>query len=187
MQTVKSANEYSDFQHVQASDVLFAIVASAGGQEIDLVQLQKIAFLVSEKFGEELVNFYTFRKYHYGPFCHDIYNDLNLLHWSGFIQSKEGNQKTYSIAHQLELENFSLPAALGQYIRETVTWVLDMSFNELLGAIYYLFPEYHENSAFRYSEEDAMVESFERALRQHRRGETYDARARLGELSRVHA
>lgn len=174
-------------QYIQANDVLFAIVAAAGSKKIDLVHLQKVAFLVSEKFGQELAGLYTFRKYHYGPFCQAIYGDLNMLQEYGFIQGEEGKQKTYFVMHQLGLEDFNLPNDLIQYIRETVAWVIEMSFDELLGAIYYLFPEYHENSAFRYSEQDAMVESFERALRQHKQGETYDARARLKELSRVHA
>ncbi len=178
--------EKLDYQHIQASDVLLAIV-SAAGKQIDLAQLQKAAFLISVEFGQELENFYTFRKYNYGPFCQAIYGDLEMLQGLGFIQSKEGKQKTYSTAHQLKLENFNLPAELKQHIKETVTWVLGMSFKQLLNAIYYLFPEYHENSLFNYSEDDAMVESFARALREGREGNTYDAKSRLEELSRTYA
>ncbi|MDE2820854.1 MAG: hypothetical protein OXI40_14070 [Chloroflexota bacterium] len=180
------ANEQSGYQHIQASDVLLAIV-SAAGEQIDLAQLQKVAFLISEEFDQDLVNFYEFRKYNYGPFCQAIYGDLEMLQGLGFIHIKEGNQKTYSVAHQLGLENFNLPVRLKQYIMETVTWVTGMSFNELLNAIYYLFPEYQENSIFNYSEEDAMVESFERALRDDQEGKTFDAKTRLEELSRSHA
>ena len=54
-------------------------------------------------------------------------------------------------SQQLSLENFNLPVRLKQYIMETVTWVMELSFNELLNAIYYLFREYQENSIFNYS------------------------------------
>jgi len=178
--------EQLQYQDIQPSDVLLAIVAAAG-KPIDLAQLQKATFLISEEFGQELVNFYTFRKYNYGPFCQSIYSDLEMLHGLGFIRIKEGKQKTYSTAHQLDFENFNLPDDLKHHIKETVIWVIVMSFNELLNAIYYLFPEYHENSLFNYSEEDAMVESFGRALREGQDGNTYDAKSRLKELSRVYA
>lgn len=184
---MESVNQQLEYQHVQASDVLFAIVAAAGNKSIDLAHLQKVAFLVSEKFGQELTGFYTFRKHYYGPFCQTIYVDLAMLQDYGYIHSQEGKQKTYSIMHQLDLEDFNLPNELVEYIKEAVAWVIDMSFDELLGAIYYLFPEYHKNSAFRYSEQDAMVESFERAILQCNMGESFDARARLKELGRIHA
>lgn len=184
---MESAKEPSEYQHIQASDVLLAIVAAAGSKKIDRAQLQKVAFLVSKEFDQELANFYKFKKYNYGPFCQTIYDHLKMFQWQGFIQSEVGNPKTYSIVHGLSFSNFILPRALKRYIKETVEWVMGMSFYELLNAIYYLFPEYHENSLIiNYSEENAEVESFARALRQCRQGETYDAMRRLNELSRTH-
>ena len=59
-----------------------------------------------------------------------------------------------------------------------------MSFNELVQSIYYEFPEYRENSAFKYSEDDAFVESFSRGLTQFREGNVQPARQWLDEMRR---
>ena len=70
---------------VSRSDILLAIIAAANGKELRRVQLQKVAFLVSEEFRGRLPeDFYTFDKEKFGPFCIDIYNDTEMLHyWDG--------------------------------------------------------------------------------------------------------
>ena len=57
-----------------------------------------------------------------------------------------------------------------------------MDFQELIRAIYYLFPEYQENSRFVYGEQQAVIESFARSVRLSREGQTHytaDVIARL--------
>ena len=63
-------------------------------------------------------------------------------------------------------ESVELPDSLTRYIEESVDWIIDMDFPELVRAIYYLFPEYQENSRFAYDEEQAVIESFARGLKQ---------------------
>ena len=48
-----------------------------------------------------------------------------------------------------------------------------MDFPELVRAIYYLFPEYQENSRFAYDGEQAIIESFARGLEHSREGKTH--------------
>ena len=48
--------------------ILIAIIAAAGEDGLDRVQLQKSAFLVGEEFEGKLIDFYQFRPYMYGPF-----------------------------------------------------------------------------------------------------------------------
>ncbi len=171
------------------SDILLAIIAAAKGKELSRVHLQKAAFLVSEEFKGRLPeDFYTFDKHNYGPFSIDIYNDTEMLHYWGWIHIRPGNERrfdTYSIAEPAEVDRIPLDHDIQQFIQSTVAWVADMSFGEIVRAVYWLFPEYRENSIFKYSEEEAELESFARSIKQLREGKTYKARDRLEELRRT--
>ena len=149
---------------VSRSDILLAIIAAANGAELSRVQLQKVAFLLSEEFKDNLpADFYTFDKYNYGPFCIDIYNDTEMLHYWGWIRIRAGKERrfdTYSIAEPFDPQRIQLDGEITNFIKNTVAWVIDMSFGEIVRAIYWLFPEYRENSIFRYSEEEAEIEKF---------------------------
>lgn len=174
---------------VSRSDILLAIIAAANGSELSRVQLQKVAFLVSEEFKGRLPeDFYKFDKHNFGPFCIDIYNDTEMLYYWGWIREKSGAEPrldTYSIAKPLNLDDLHCDEDIKQYIMDTVAWVVDMSFGEIVRAIYWLFPEYRENSIFDYSEEEAELESFARSIKQLREGKTYAAKERLEELKRT--
>ena len=176
---------------VSRSDILLAIIAAAAGRELSRVQLQKVAFLVSEEFKGRLPkDFYTFDKEKFGPFCIDIYNDTEMLHYWGWIRVKAGAQPrldTYSIAEPVDIGVFQLDEDIKEYIRATVAWVVDMSFGEIVRAVYRLFPEYRENSIFNYSEDEAELESFARSIKQLKEGKTYPAKERLEELKRTMA
>ena len=174
---------------VGRSDFLLAIVAAAKGKALSRVHLQKVAFLVSEEFKGRLPkDFYTFDKHNYGPFCIDIYNDVEMLHYWGWIQIERGKEPrydSYSISRSLKPLEIQMESEIQHYIRETVNWVADMSFGEIVRAVYWLFPEYRENSVFSYSQEEAELESFARSIKQLRQGKTYSARERLQELKRA--
>ena len=176
---------------VDRSDILLTIIAVADGGELSRVQLQKVAFLVSEEFKGRLPEgFYEFDKHHYGPFSLDIYGDIEMLHYWGWIHIKSGAERrldTYSIAEHLNVEGFQLPADIKDYIKKTVAWVMGMSFRELVSAVYLLFPEYRENSIFNYSEEEAALDSFARGMKQLREGNVFSARDRLNELRKAAA
>lgn len=173
---------------VSRSDYLLAIIVAADGKELSRVQLQKVAFLVSEEFKGRLPeDFYTFDKEKFGPFCIDIYTDTEMLHYWGWIHIKPGEEPRfdrYSIAEQVDLDRLQFDEDIKKFIKDTVAWVVDMSFGEIVRAVYRLFPEYRENSIFAYSEEEAELESFARSIKQLREGKTYPARERLEELQR---
>ncbi len=171
------------------SKILLAIIAAAHGKALSRVQLQKVAFLVSEEFKGKLpADFYKFDKHNFGPFCIDIYNDTEMLHYWGWISVNPGAEPrldTYSIAKPFNLDDIQFDEDIMQYIKDTVAWAVDMSFGEIVRAIYWLFPEYRENSIFTYSEEEAELESFARSIKQLRAGKTYSARERLEELKQT--
>lgn len=171
---------------VSRSDILLAILAAAGGKELSRGHLQKVAFLVSEEFKGELpADFYRFDKHNYGPFCHDITSDTDMLLYWGWIRSSpgiDGSAETYSIANQVNLDEIQVAENIKRYIRDTVAWVVDMSFSQLVKAIYLRYPEFLERSIFPFDKEQAIHESFERSLKQLQDGQTTLAEDFIDEL-----
>lgn len=171
---------------VSRSDILLAIIAAANGKALSRVHLQKVAFLVSEEFKGRLpADFYTFDKHKYGPFCIDIYNDTDMLLYWECIQtqpSAERSSEQYVISEQFNFDGFQLNEDVKRFIKETVAWVADMKFSELVRAVYRLYPEFLEQSTFEFDEEQAVHESFERSLKQLRDGQTTLAEDFIDEL-----
>ena len=166
-----------DMSSVDRQDVLLAIIEAADARGLKRVHLQKAVFLVAEEFKGTLPDdFYAFTKYHFGPFSHDVYRDAEILNHSGCISIRYGEERrddTFAIAADCGIEPVELPDSLTRYIQESVDWIIDMDFPELVRAIYYLFPEYQENSRFAYDEEQAIIESFARGLQRSRERKTH--------------
>lgn len=171
---------------VSRSDILLAIIAAANGKELSRGHLQKVAFLVSEEFKGRLpADFYTFDKHKYGPFCIDIYNDTDMLLYWECIQTRlsaDRSSEKYSIAKRINIDGFQLDEDIKRFIKNTVAWVADMSFGELVRAVYRLYPEFLERSTFEFDKEQAIHESFERSLKQLRDGKTTLAEDFMEEL-----
>ena len=139
---------------MQRIDLLLSIIAAAKGAKVTPVQLQKIAFLVGEKFGEErLGSYYRFRKYDYGPFSADVYADAEQLEREGLVvisMHPRGGWREYSATHQgLECAFNDLQEDIAEYIREKVSWAKELSFQQLVRAVYKEFPDFRENSVFQ--------------------------------------
>ena len=172
--------------NVSRSDILLAIIAAANGKELSRVHLQKVAFLVSEEFEDTLpVDFYKFDKYDYGPFCIDIYNDTAMLDYWGQIQTKpsdKGTDERYSISKHVCFDGLPLDEDIKRYIKSTVEWVEDMTFGQLVRAVYKLYPEFLKRSKVDFNKEQAIHESFERSLKQLQDGQTTLASDFIDEL-----
>ena len=168
------------------TDILLAIIASAGGNPLQPVHLQKVAFLVAQEYKRELPeDFYEFDKYRYGPFSAVIYADAELLEYWGLIEIRcpeKPRNREYSIVDRHIIEDLGIPEHILTYIRETVAWASKQSFQELVRSIYSMFPEYQENSVFHYSADEAWIESFSRAVHDYKEGRVYPAREWLKEL-----
>ena len=180
-----------DLKSISRSDILLAIIAAGGKRGLTRVFIQKIVFLVSEEYkGSLSADFYEFDKFHYGPFSREVYLDAEMLNDSGCIRIRYGADRrddTYSIDENCCLDDIHLPTDLKETIAETVAWVEDMSFDELVRAIYLLHPEYRENSRFPYNEGQALAESFVRGLKQFREGKSYSSAEGLARLRKVMA
>ena len=141
---------------LQAKDwTLLAI--SFAGREISPVQLQKSLFLL----GQELPNavepgFYHFGAYNYGPFSGPVYRDAEALADEGLvaISNPPGQRwREYSVTLEGRDRAKSLessgPANGVAYLRDVVAWTRELSFQELVRAIYKASPHMRENSVFQ--------------------------------------
>lgn len=175
-----------DKQMASRECVLIAIVAAAGDTGLDRAQLQKAVFLVGEEFDERLPsNFYHFRPYMYGPFAQEVYSDIERLYDGLVVEMLAGKlgRPCYRLAPNASTGLCALPKDLESGIRQIVRWVTRMSsFDELVRAIYYLYPEQRENSVFDYSEDLAMEESLERSFRDMAAGRTRPADDPIAEI-----
>lgn len=149
--------------------VLIAIIAAAGDAGLGKVQLQKSAFLVGEEFEGRLpANYYQFEPYLYGPFAQEVYSDAERLCDGPLVEmivGKDG-RPIYRLSSDSDAWRSPLSNDLESGVQSAVEWVSSMSsFDELVRAIYYLYPEQRAHSIFDYSEQRAEEESLERSFR----------------------
>ena len=104
------------------TDILLAIIASAEGEALQPVHLQKVAFLLAQEFVSELPeDYYEFDKYRYGPFSAVIYADADLLEYWGKIEIRwhaQNSKRKYTIKDRHVIEDLDIPDHILTYIRE---------------------------------------------------------------------
>lgn len=128
-------------------------IASAHGEPVDPLQLQKSLFLLGEMLKRQVGTFYHFKPYHYGPFDAQVYRDAEELENQGLVTvSRGGSVRRYQVTPQgleaaLRLRQ-EAPARAVKYLEEVVQWARSLSFQDLVRAIYTRFPEYRTNSVF---------------------------------------
>lgn len=139
---------------MKRADILLKIIAAADGEKLTPAQLQKVAFLLRMEFHERLPDdYYTFRKYDYGPFCADIYRDAELLEHEGKVSitiNQRGGWQEYAATVRGYRTDFEdIPKDVSNFVKEKVSWARRLSFQQLVRAIYQGFPEFRENSVFQ--------------------------------------
>lgn len=136
----------------------FLLLAVAAGKEpLTPVQLQKSLFLISEaNLKGAPAPLYEFEPYHYGPFCHDIYDDVDSLKDEGLVIRVPARSGTWveTVASQAGLNRAAameaeLDGRAVEHIRAVVQWSQSLSFSNLLRAIYAHYPAYRVNSVFQ--------------------------------------
>ncbi len=138
---------------MKRTDLLLKIITAANGKRLTPVQLQKVAFLLGEEFREAMPeNYYSFRKYDYGPFSAEVYADAEKLERNGLIAisiNSRGGWREYSTTVDgIEADLDCVPEAVASFIKETVHWAMQLSFQQLVREVYKRFPQYRENSVF---------------------------------------
>jgi len=138
------------------SEILLAGLA-AGGENATFtpVQVQKLFFLLDREAAAALGGpFFNFVPYDYGPFDQAVYAGLDDLARQdlALIQSA-GRYRVYGLAragHQRGRQVLSsIDPDLRTYISNVASWVRQLSFQQLVAAIYNKYPEMKVNSVFR--------------------------------------
>lgn len=130
------------------------VIAAAAGKPINPVQLQKCLFIIGRE-ADIKEDYYNFIPYNYGPFCGEVYDDARDLAGEGLvlIRSVPGqNWSEYSITREgikiAERINNGLSKNLSDFIILLVSWARELSFQDLVRAVYDKYPEYRKNSVF---------------------------------------
>lgn len=138
---------------MKRTDLLLKIIVAADGEPVTPAQLQKVAFYLGMKFGDKLPGYYEFKKYDYGPFCVDVYRDAEKLEREGkvtiSIQPRGGWRQYSATVTGIRADLKDIPDEVLTFIVEKVRWARELSFQELVRAVYRDFPAYRENSVFQ--------------------------------------
>lgn len=143
---------------MRRADIVLAILASAEGQTLTPVQLQKAAFLLDRNIPGliDVGQRFHFEPYDYGPFDKAVYDEASGLSMRGLAsitQAQWGRWYLYSAtaAGVQEGSNVldALPRHISKYVRDVTLWVRSQSFASLVKSIYHQYPEMKANSIFQ--------------------------------------
>src|SRR5262245_15786781 len=104
------------------------VVATAGGQPVEPVQIQKSLFILSRKIPEKLgvEAFYEFEPYDYGPFCAEVYHDAEVLEQEGLLRIIRNRYKEYvatpSGLEEAERLHREIDSEVWGYLQKIVSW-----------------------------------------------------------------
>lgn len=141
--------------------VLLALLSESSSEIHGRTRLQKLVFLTTEdKLSDTAFSPYKFKKYHYGPFCKQIFDDIQALEDRGLVTISKTRTlgRTAKYGYQLtpagdeiatlasdhdSLKNIFTAA---QTIAETYN---RMSIRDILQYVYTEYAKYIENSIYR--------------------------------------
>lgn len=135
--------------------LVLAALSPAGLAVYEPVQVQKLFFLIDQNIAS-LVDgpHFSFYPYNYGPFDASVYGTLEDLATTQLIEiSHDGFKRVYRLtesglkAGQESLS--SLSGAAQDYIRRISSFVRELSFSQLVSAVYKAYPEMRANSVFQ--------------------------------------
>lgn len=144
---------------MKPKDWTLLVIAAAQPNPLQPVHLQKTLFLLGRKLTLkqlQVKKFYRFEPYDYGPFCAEIYADTEALMAEGLVhidQPAFQSYRLYSVTRAGIVRAETLRAQLNQdvrgYLDRLVAWARPFSFNQLVSAIYGLYPDMKVNSVFQ--------------------------------------
>jgi uncharacterized protein YwgA len=136
-------------------EIILAALAPALREAYTPVQVQKLMFLIDAKI-PDLVDgpHFHFQPYNYGPFDKSVYDEIENLQKQGDIEFIfEQTWRNYRLTKKGQELGEKILASLDpkaqNYIERASDFVRNLSFRQLVLAIYKAFPEMRENSVFQ--------------------------------------
>jgi hypothetical protein len=137
-------------------EILLAGLA-AGGENATYtpVQVQKLFFLLDREAPGPLGGpFFKFVPYDYGPFDQAVYAGLDdLARRNMALVQSTGRYRVYGLTQSGQIEGLRLLSVLNPnartYVENVARWVRQLSFQQLVAAIYNKYPDMKANSVFR--------------------------------------
>jgi uncharacterized protein len=139
-------------------EMALVVLSLADGETFTPVQIQKALFLADDKVRDAFhdASRYHFEPYDYGPFDWQVYADAENLERRGLgqINQQPGNRwRTYAASPAGVVEGHRLAERLTPdqraVLQKIVKLVRNLSFNELVSAIYRAYPQMRVRSVFR--------------------------------------
>jgi len=133
-----------------------AVLSAANGESHQPAHVQKLFFLIDRVISDRLGGpYFNFQPYDYGPFDKAVYETLDLLESQGDVEisrSDMPSRRLYRLTRcgqeKGEKNLDSLDPEAQKYIKEASSLVRELSFANLVSAIYKAYPEMKENSVF---------------------------------------
>ena len=136
--------------------LVLASLAAGAVHKHTPVQIQKLLFILDQNVASDLGGpTFDFKPYDYGPFDSTVYDELRSLETEGLATSSTTQRgwKKYQLTPQGVVEGEAvlseLPLRASTYIRKVSSFVLSLSFADLVSSIYKAYPEMKVNSVFR--------------------------------------
>lgn len=135
--------------------ILSALAAGGEGATYSPVQVQKLFFLIDRE-AYQLVGgpHFNFRPYDYGPFDRTVYDTLESLAARNLASIYSSDKyRTYGLNPNGFAQGTErlreMPQNAQKFISEISHWVRNLSFEQLVAAIYNAYPDMKVNSVFR--------------------------------------
>jgi len=134
---------------------MLAVLSASKGAQYTPVKIQKLFFLLDRNLGEQIGGpHFNFAPYHYGPFDKEVYQELNKLQLDKLVNLNFGynNLKQYSLSAEGQKLGETIFSEFSDehkdYIKKMNSYVLTLSFEQLIKAIYSEYPDTKVNSIF---------------------------------------
>lgn len=138
------------------TDLVLAALYPANMDSYTPVQIQKLLFLLQKKVPSFAKIGFDFKPYDYGPFDKNVYTELETLATEGLVDIRErgfsswrsyglttnGLNKAKEIFDNLDNDSREKVNKLSIFVRQ-------LTFSELVSAIYNAYPEMKQNSVFK--------------------------------------
>ena len=126
------------------AEFILSALSTADRQSFTPVQLQKLFFILDEEIPDDIEGpLFAFTAYHYGPFDHQVYREIEDLEEQGSVICNRLPGETYRIyattpdgQEKGEQLFKSLDESAQEYIEVVSDFVRSCSFSELVSVIY---------------------------------------------------